>query len=799
MTEQLSPKKNAESPNRLEQIQTMFFSKDTISNLNKFLLQQPKLHNLNRDGKQQVIKILVKNMKAIYRSIDLNKINNTNFKSIYDQFKEHSIKQSLLEVKQQNFLSDHVQLTSELKYERDFHSNPNSGNKFIDRPENTKIYNPSNLNQVVTNLEQKRNEQKKINDPFSGFNSNLNNYESSLDQAFKPIVENIENDNDNYFNNYSSGRVNDINGKMEEIQQMRQTEVNNRNKRPLTPDFLKSKKSNPDRDNLTRNNLSNQNNIPLMKGDKPDFKNADSSHFNQGFQGLANDISADLYSLDNIDKPLIETEIIEDTTNFEDRLKRLQSDRSSLKPVSLQKNISFTSETFPQSDINDNTILHPDTSRAFTNNQSRKLNEEQKRQPPEDMKRNNSLRQSYEEQKRQPYEKQNRNQSMRQSQEEQNRNESMRQSQEEQNRNELIRQSQEEQNRNELMRQSQEEQNRNELMRQSQEEPNIDKFSNLKNSMKLSNIEIKDDTRQFKIIIDKLNKENRELKESIEKLNHQQTNVELDKIMEIKKQIANEFESLNIKNNEMESKINNINLQEMELLKKKTEIKQLIDNYDYLFHTRQIQIEVSNIENKSNYSWSMDNISNVTGIKLLSYSLPKPKFNIEENNNNLLHINVNDNDIQVKIPTGKYEIDDLIHYLNEEINKTNSNIKIYVNMQQKVVISSNNDTDNITIVPNLLTKWNLGFINETQNKNSHIADKIWDLRIDDKVYLYLTNLSEEVPFGLLYFNGHSISQFKFEKPFDLSQLDILFKNSRGNEYNFHDLTHNLSFIIEKLE
>jgi hypothetical protein len=793
MTEQVLTKKNTESPNRLEQIQQMFFSKDSISNLNKSLLQHPNLNNLTREGKQHLINILVKNMKTVYRSIDLNKINTTNFKSIYDQFRDHSIKQSLVEVKQNNYLSNYAQSTSELKFERDFNSNPNPGNKFIDRPETTKVYNPSNLNQMVSNLEHKRNEQKKMNDPFSGFSSDMNNYDSNLDQVFKPIVDNINDDNNNYFNNYSSNRGNDINGKMEEIQKMRQTEIHNRNKRPTTPEFLKSKKSNPDRDNVNRDNV-NKTNFPIKSGEKPDFKNADSSHFNNGFQGLANDISGELYSLDNIDKPLIDAEIVEDKTSFEDRLKRLQTDRNSLKPINQQKDVNFTSDNFPQSNIGNNEI--PQEHRNNRNNQpNRPMQDynEVNRQTPEN--RNNQPNrpmQDYNEVNRQTPENRN-NQPNRQMQDY---NEVNRQTSENRN-NQPNRQMQDTRKNNdenkslESIRQIQE-------TRKQLEEPKQtnDRFANLKNSMRSVNIDVKEDTRQFKIIIEKLNQENRELKEIVNKFRE---NSDLEKISEIKRQIANEFDLLNSKSNEIENKINDMSLKEIELAKKKTEVQQLIDNYDYLFKTKQLQVEVSDRESRGKYTWSMDKIHKVTGIKLMAYSLPKPIFNIEENKNNILHMNINNNDCKIIVPTGKYEIQDLIHYLNEEVKKTYNDININLNIQQKVVIGSDNETDNITIIPTLLTEINLGFTGENKNKNKHIATKLWDLRIEDKVYLYLTNLSEEVPFGLLYFNGQSVSQFKFQEPFNLDHLDILFKDSRGFEYNFYNLNHSLSFIIEKLE
>jgi hypothetical protein len=557
---------------------------------------------------------------------------------------------------------------------------------------------------------------------------------------------------------------------MDEIQQMRQSEVNQKNQRPSTPDFLKSIKSNPNKSENSKNFNSTsmgrpkETNVIPTAGGKPDFKNMDSSHFNQTFQGLSNDISGDLYNLENIDKPLIDAEIIEDQSNFEDRLKKLQSERSGLKPTTQQKNVDFTSDNFPKSELGTNNILKQD-SRNIEN------------------KRNELIRQAEE----------NKRQEMIRQAEENKRQEMIRQA-EENKRNELIRQA-EENKRQEMIRQAEENKRQvEENKRNNIPDTSLNRFSNLKNSMKSMNIEIKDETHQLKALIDKLTIENNELKDVITKQNEQ-----LEKIAEIKKQIAEEFESLRIKNDDIETKSSMFSLKEIELSKKESDVKQLIENYDYLFRTNQLQIEVSNNDNKSSYTWSMDMLSNVTGIKLMSYSLPEPKFNIEEDKNNLLHIKVNDDDIKIYLPTGKYNIDDLIYVLNEEIVKQNQNIEISLNKQHKVVIKSVIESDIIDIISTQLSHYNLGFTNKCNPSSNHIANKIWDLRIDDKVYLYLNNLSEKVPFGLLYFNGKSVSQFKFQSSFNLDHLDILFKDSRGNQYNFYDLPHNLSFIIEKTD
>jgi hypothetical protein len=342
-----------------EQIQKLFFSKDNISGFYKILLTQLNLQNINRDGKEELINILIKNMKMVFRSIDSSKINKKNYDSIFDQFKKHSISESSTEIKKTNLLELYQKSTSDLKYERDFNSNPNNGVKFMDRPETTKMIKststPSSLNQKVNDVEQKRMLQRQSNDPFGGFSSDMGNYDSNLDKAFRPIVDDLT--DQDHFNSYDTGRTKDMSSRMDAVKQSRQIEVPIHNQRPTTPDFLKSKKTNADKPGS--NETTNK---QVSFSDQPNRNNFDRninpSEFNKNFNGLANDTGDNLYSLDNIDKPLVEVEIEEDMASFEDRLKRLQSDRNNVKQIQQStNNIDFTSEKFPKTDIGDNSFV----------------------------------------------------------------------------------------------------------------------------------------------------------------------------------------------------------------------------------------------------------------------------------------------------------------------------------------------------------------------------------------------------------------------------------------------------------
>ncbi len=844
-----------------EQLQSVFFSKDTIAGLNKVLMQQSNYQNLNREGKEKLINVLIKNMKTVYRSLDTSKINKDNFNSIFDQFKKHSVIESIGELKKTNALMEYQQSASDLKFQRDFKSNPNPGNKFMDRPESTKSIgttNPSNLNQRVNNLEKKREEQRKMNDPFSGFSPDMGGYESSLDQAFKPIVDNLT--DQDYFNNYDKGRDSqDINARMENIQQMRQNEVGNRNQKPPTPDFLKPRKTNPDRPGYSDSRSDNRNDFrsdnrndyrndyrndnrndnrndyrpPQQSGGKPDFQNMSSSEFNRGFQGLANDTGGDLMSLDNIDKPLIDEEMIEDNSSFEDRLKRLQSDRDNIKIPQSGGKIDFTSESFPKSEINSNSVQY-NTSR--TNNSSQSQNQFQSNNDSNSNSNSSSntgkkggqvlTRQQQlemmQQQARQQQMQQNGNQDQNRVRFNDNNNQNdfdSRRNDIEDKRNEMIRETE---MRKELELRKEAEMRREAELRDQRQRQNDyynsnstsnnqnssnDKFNELRNSMKSVNIDVKEDTSKINNLkhqIEDMNIEINNLRDLINKLklenNKLKQNNDYEKINEIKKQIAEEFEVLSTKNSDLDSKTAELNLKELEINKKDNDLKQLIKNYDYLFRSHQLQIEVASPNNESKYTFPLEKVNDAIGIKLMSYSIPQQMFNIEENKNNELKLLHKDNEIILSIPTGKYNIDEVIEILNDGLKEKNLNelINIKLNKQQKVIIQLSDSDDEISIIQTVLSKENLGFVSPAENKHIHIADRIWDLRMDDKVYLFLNNLSDEVPFGILHFNGKSVCQFKFEKPFNMDKLDIEFKDSKGLPVNFHNLPHNLSFMIEKI-
>jgi len=308
-------------------------------------------------------------------------------------------------------------------------------------------------------------------------------------------------------------------------------------------------------------------------------------------------------------------------------------------------------------------------------------------------------------------------------------------------------------------------------------------------SMNIKTNESLQEINQLKGIIARLEEEKQEL---INRM--MENNMETDRIVQLKEQIASEFESLTRKNEEVDNKLSQLNLRETEIIKKEAEIKQLIVNYDYLFKTNQIQMEITNSNNLSSYIWKFNKNYNVIGLKLMSYSLPIPRFNIMGKNNKL-SLKVNDDEINVEIPFGKYVIEDLVSALNKKLQEKDESLSISLNFEQHVILESSDTTKMITIIPNYLSQYNLGF---TENKpmNKHTSTNTWDLRLDDKVYLFINNVSDEVPLGALYFNGMSTSQFKFESPYNLDSLEIIFRDSRGNLYDFYNLPHTLNILLD---
>jgi hypothetical protein len=322
--------------------------------------------------------------KKDYKNLDISKINQSNIQSIHGQFKKISLEQTINDI---NAHTNYLKSPTELKFQRDFTSNPNKGNKLMERPESTKS-NQSVKQPILTNTK-------------PGLNFNLNTNTNNLDEAFKPINTGLqitprdksqglsETTEHNVFNNYSIDKnIEDINTRMQIIQKSRDNELSSQQQRPTTPDFLKAKKTNIKQDEPINNVNTIINKNVNTKTSAPDFKNMNSMQFNEDFNGLLNDTSDNLYSLDNIDKLLVNTEIVEDTAAFEDRLKRLQSERSNITAPKMQSNIDFTSPDFSSDNISEIPQQIPQQmQREMSLQMQREIPQQMQREMPQQMQR----------------------------------------------------------------------------------------------------------------------------------------------------------------------------------------------------------------------------------------------------------------------------------------------------------------------------------------------------------------------------------------------------------------------------
>jgi len=704
----------------IESIQKTLFSKDNISGINKMILEKFNLLEISKDNKKKVIDILIKNMKTVYKSLDLKKINQHNFESIKNQFNKLSFDATSKNIGNDDVLSMLIPNASQKKFERDFNSNPNSGNRIMDRPQSVSHRN-QNQNQFLYPPDFEKNNSRK--------------QDSRFDKLFKPIVDDVD---ENYkFNQYQTGRGGeDVGNRLDKLKEERNMETI-LPQRPKTPDFLKPINTSV-RPEMERNMPFESRSMPSNKfNDRPEpqiRKRTGRPNFSEkipedeldtGF--LSSNDNQDLYDINNIDQPIDFNEVKEDTRPFEQRLKSLQTERGNVQISKPGKNINFQD---PNLDMENRNV-------------------EVEEEIPE-----------YQPKTIEEIKKQKRQQILLQRQE-------MQEERQQMSRNRYQQEDEDEE----------EEEQQVVIVKPKKKilESNVKLTSN--NERKVNMKKIKDVLKSMgahdtaELII--LKKENDSLKKKLSQVGEVDNK---NKFEYVKKEIGSEFSKLYDK--------------EKEINKKESEIKELLKKYNYLYGLKHIQMDISPSNSESNYVFEFNTINNVAGIKLMSYSIPQPRFNIEDKKNNILKISKNDEELEIKVNSGKYKIEDLLNILNKK-----STFTFDLNVEQKVEIKSNEE-ENFDIIPTLLSKEILGFTSPCVKKNSYEADKTWDLRIEDKIYLFITNLSEEVPFAVLYLGNQAVQQFKFEDPIDLEKLELSFRDSKGRPYNFYGLNYSINLQLE---
>jgi hypothetical protein len=712
---------------QVKTITDTFFSKENISSLNKKLLEKNKLTEINKNDKKKIIDLLIKNMKIIYKSLDLKKINKKNFDSIYQQFNKTSYNETQKELSSTDILGINEVNAAQLKFDRDFNSNPNNGNKVSERPVPSQ-----NINQFL--YPPNNNQNKSNNDKF--------------DNLFKPIVEQV---NENYkFNEYQYGKgSNDINKRIEELTSERDGEIR-LNNRPRTPDFLKPTKTQPEK-NDSKSTLIQD----FKKGGKPDFtQNIPQDELEIGFLSNNND-NVDLYSINNIDKPIDIRDIEEDNRSFQERLKSLEHERTSVNIPPNKGKIDFTSETFNNTEIPD---YEPKTVEQIR--EEKYLLEQSKQTNISEQMRREQL---IEQMRREQLSEQSRKEQLI----EQMRREQLREHiKKEQLREQMIKEQLTEPIRIEQLKEQikKEQMKKQEVNQQSSKtilNKNLD-ISKIQNTLKkLGMVEASE--------VEKIKKENEILKNQLSNFNN-------NKMELVKQDIILEFEKLNNK--------------EALITKKMEEMKILMKKYQYLYGTSNIQLDISPDEPLSNFSLEFETIENIVGIKLMSYSIPEARYNIESEKNNIFQIkNITNEIIELKLNSGKYSIESLLEKLNTKFEK----YKFQLNVEQFVEISSD---ETFEIISTPLSREVLGFTSICKDNSKFVADKSWDLRIEEKIFLFINNIDNTRPFAILYKNNQGNNPIKFEELIKLDKLELSFKDSNGRAFNFYGLKYNLNIQLE---
>ena len=216
--------------------------------------------------------------------------------------------------------------------------------------------------------------------------------------------------------------------------------------------------------------------------------------------------------------------------------------------------------------------------------------------------------------------------------------------------------------------------------------------------------------------------------------------------------------------------------------------------------------------------------------------MPYPRYNISGNNNILKYQYGNGEDDSIILNNGKYSIENLIEKINLEFTKREINIKFKLNINQKITIESDkefklldNNLKNITlgITENDICKKKESQNNKSNDQKEESNDQkeesndqeeetndqkeesndqeketfvingsnLWDLRIDDKLFLYFKNINDE-PISIVYLNGTSEAQIQFEEPIELDMLDVEMRDYLGNLYDFNNLPHSINLQLE---
>jgi len=698
-------------------------------------------------------------MNTIFKNIDIKKINNANFNTIFNQFNNYSFLGALKELQEKLANSSApINDPSKLKFERDFQSNPQ---RPVQIPNRSQSVLGSNEQYILQNRETQRL---------------ANQFDSQIDSLFKPL---IENDNrEPSFNNYNFDKEGkNVRKRLEDVLQSRDTEVYVQRKPSESdvPDFLRSK---PTSIRTMENEDQYRKNQPIRSQ-----KNKNTNEKEENYLASVNEDETDLMSINNYDQMITDDDNFqEDSAPFQDRLNRLQNDRNNIN-IPQQKKVNFASEGFE--DTFDN--IQPTSINELKNKQKQPV-QQYNQQPVQQY--NQRQVQQYNQQPVQQYNQRPVQQYNQQPVQQYNQRQVQQYNQQPvQQYNQQPVQQYNQQPVQQYNQQPVQQYNQQPVQLSNQENTVVitklsvnekKEFIKIFDELKSLNSKLSEALKENKNIKKEQKEENTKLQELNTKLQEENTKLQEEK-NELNKKLSDEYYD-NIKNDIAEE------FNKLKLLKDEYNIT--IENYNKISKIKNFVLEISSENNLTYYTYNFNRINNIISIKLTSYSIPEILYNIEDEKNNIFEFEINEEKNIIKIPSGRYEINNLIELLNKNEYELIFDLEPITNL----VTIKHHSPFNIIITN--LSYTNLGFTVNCNDKNEYVADKLWDLRFDDKVYLFLNNIDNTAPFGVLTYNGSPNAEIKFQDPIALDKLDILFKDSKGRECNFNDLDHNLSLTLE---
>ena len=259
-------------------------------------------------------------------------------------------------------------------------------------------------------------------------------------------------------------------------------------------------------------------------------------------------------------------------------------------------------------------------------------------------------------------------------------------------------------------------------------------------------------------------------------------------------------EPINIEYNMPQNNIQQNNkLQELLLAQNSEQLNIILDELNSLKSSlynkyKYFQLEIN--KTKQEYNYKFRPIKNVIGIKLISYSLPEPIYNFDYGE---IQYVIKNNTYSIHLERGYYDNTTILNHLNNNQHlyfSFNHKRKIMVTIKSNHITSENDIIESVNfnfISGELLDK--LGF-EELYSQNGVLTSKkLIDYRLPTKIKLYVNNIDNNIPMGILNFNGTSLCEFNFNSPITLSNLHLLFKSMNGELYNFDDMEYNLSFQL----